>query len=171
VQYIQDSGNTLASDWMEEAYRRNSRSNESEKMANWSEIFKRNLETIAQADVIIAEASYDSFGVGYQVAFSVQHKKPVLLLHHEDADYNVFASGVEDGWVVHKKYNDDTLAKIIEEFLDDNDIRTKDMRFNFFIDRKIYNYLRWAALRTGKTKAEILRELVQQEIDKKDLLD
>ena len=42
------------------------------------------------------------------------------------------------------------------------------MRFNFFIDRPIYNYLRWAALKTNKTKAEILRELVQREIENKD---
>ena len=42
------------------------------------------------------------------------------------------------------------------------------MRFNFFIDRKIYNYLRWASFKTGKTKAEILRDLVENEIEKQE---
>jgi predicted DNA-binding protein len=60
------------------------------------------------------------------------------------------------------------VVEKILPFLEDNNISTKDMRFNFFIDRPIYNYLRWAALRTGKTKAEILRELVQREIKNKD---
>ena len=57
---------------------------------------------------------------------------------------------------------------MVEKFLNENDIQSKDMRFNFFIDRKIYNYLRWAAFKTGKTKAEILRDLVQNEIEKQD---
>jgi len=55
---------------------------------------------------------------------------------------------------------------MLEKFMVDNDIQSKDMRFNFFIDRKIYNYLRWAAFKTGKTKAEILRDLVETEIEK-----
>ena len=80
----------------------------------------------------------------------------------------MFAQGVVDGWVRHEEYTDTTVERILKQFLAENDISTKDMRFNFFIDRPIYNYLRWAALKTGKTKAEILRELVQHEIEKKD---
>ena len=160
VKVIQDAGHTLAYAWIEEAH---SRTND--EKADWEKIYKDNLETITKADVVIAEASYDSFGVGYQVAFAVHHKKPVLLLRHEDADENIFAAGVVEGWVVNKKYNDETLSSIINDFLDDNDIQNKDMRFNFFIDRKIYNYLRWASYKTGKTKAAVLRELVEKEID------
>jgi hypothetical protein len=64
-----------------------------------------------------------------------------------------------------RDYNEKNLEGIMREFFVENDIQTKDMRFNFFIDRPIYNYLRWTSLKTGKTKAEILRELVEREID------
>lgn len=132
---------------------------------DWSTIYKDNLENIAKADVIIAEGSYDTFGVGYQVAVAVQQKKPILLLRHESVDTDSFAVGIVDSWVKREVYNENTLETIVDKFLRENDISTKDMRFNFFIDRQIYNYLRWTSLKTGKTKAEILRELVTHEID------
>lgn len=163
---VKSKEHSLARDWIDEAYE--TRQTTGETAGDWSKIYKDNLEAIAQSDVIIAEATYENFAVGYQVAMAVQQKKPILVLRKKDADKDAFVTGVDDGWVQHEEYTNETLDKIIQKFLKDNDIGTKDMRFNFFIDRHIYNYLRWSALRTGKTKAEILRNLVQREIDKED---
>lgn len=165
VKIVKASGNTIALDWIEEAY---GLLQEQKPGGDWKDIYRRNLAAIAQADVVMAETSHENFAVGYQVAVAVQQKKPVLLVRHKQAEKNAFATGVEDGWVKHAEYDGENLQTIIESFLEENSIQSKDMRFNFFIDRKIYNYLRWAAFKTGKTKAEILRELVQREIEKKD---
>lgn len=164
IAIIKKSGHDLARDWIEDAFERSQ--NPDVPYADWSKVYKDNLEVINRADVVIAETSHENFGVGYQVAFAVQQKKPVLMLRHATADKNGFATGVEDGWVKREEYSEDNLSDIMNKFLQDNDIQAKDMRFNFFIDRPIYNYLRWAAFKTGKTKAEILRELVAREIDK-----
>lgn len=164
ITVIKTAGHELARDWIEEAYER-SKSPET-PYADWSKVYRDNLEVINKADVVIAETSHENFGVGYQVAYAVQQKKPVLLLRHATADKNAFVTGVEDGWVQRHEYTEEDLPKLMNEFLEANDIQAKDMRFNFFIDRPIYNYLRWAAFKTGKTKAEILRELVTKEIDK-----
>ena len=164
IDIIRSQKNTLASDWIDHAYNR--LTGNSHEKVDWARLYKQNLEDIAGADVVIAETSYENFGVGYQVAVAVHQKKPVLLLRHATADKNAFATGVEDGWVKRADYTEDNLEEVLTKFLDDNRIDTKDMRFNFFIDRPIYNYLRWAAYKTGKTKAEILRELVSREIDK-----
>jgi hypothetical protein len=164
ISIIQKNENTLALDWIDKAYERTTGSGQ--VSADWAKVYKENLEVIAGADVIIAETSYENFGVGYQVAVAVQQKKPVLLLRHQTADKNAFATGVEDGWVKRADYTEENLPEILNKFLEENRIDTKDMRFNFFIDRPIYNYLRWAAYKTGKTKAEILRDLVSKEIDK-----
>lgn len=164
IKHIKLQGHSLAAEWIEAAFGR--LKDPALHSVDWAWIYKENLATIAKADVIIAETSYENFGVGYQVAVAVQQKKPVLLLRHSTADKNAFATGVEDGWVKRNEYSEESLESIIEKFLKDNDIQAKDMRFNFFIDRPIYNYLRWAAYKTGKTKAEILRELVSREIDK-----
>lgn len=162
---IENSGSELVLKWIERAY---ARQKTADSTADWKAIFKMNLETIAKSDVVIAETSYENFGVGYQVAMAVQQKKPILLLRHAAADKNAFVTGIEDGWVQHEEYEDEAnVEEKVKKFLDDNNITAKDMRFNFFIDRQIYNYLRWASYKSGKTKAEVLRELVQREIEEK----
>lgn len=160
---IQDDDHKVVDEWFEEAYdllvtHKSARS-------DWTDIYRKRKEAIAKADVIIVESTYENFAVGYQVAIAVQQKKPVLLLRKQSADKNAFVTGVVDDWVQHKEYTDETLQDVVLGFIKENDIQTKDMRFNFFIDRPIYNYLRWTSLKTGKTKAEILRELVEKEID------
>lgn len=166
VQVIKSTGHTIAHDWIDDAFDREIKSKT--PVDDWNAIYKENLGAIAQADVIIAETSYENFAVGYQVAVAVQQKKPVLVLRHAEADKNAFVTGVDDGWVKHVGYSEGTIDDAVKKFLQDNDINTKDMRFNFFIDRSIYNYLRWSSLKTGKTKAAILRELVEREINNKE---
>jgi nucleoside 2-deoxyribosyltransferase len=169
VTAIHNKESTLARDWIEPAlvrYSKESKEGAKRPPVNWKAVQKDNLEAIAKADVIIAEATETGFGIGYQVAYAVQQKKPVLILRNESANRDSFASGVDNVNVIYREYDEKTLEKYVEDFLDENDISTKDMRFNFFIDRPIYNYLRWSSLKTGKTKAEVLRELVQKEIDK-----
>lgn len=165
VKTIKDSGHELARDWIEEAYQSNKTTGHI--ATDWAEIYKSNLETIAKSDVVIADATYENFGVGYQIAVAVQQKKPILLMRQDvlSSKKGAFALGVLDEWVSHALYTPATATAIVKRFLDENDIGIKDMRFNFFIDRQIYNYLRWTALKTGKTKAEILRGLVEKEIE------
>lgn len=166
ISVIHDKDNSIAHDWIETAHKR--LAERQQQADDWSYIYKLNLEAIAQAEVVIAETTYENFAVGYQVAAAVQQKKPVLLLRKKASSEDAFVTGVEDDWAQHGVYDDDTLVPIVEKFLEDNDIKTKDLRFNFFIDRQIYNYLRWASFRTSKTKAEILRELVLKEINKEE---
>jgi nucleoside 2-deoxyribosyltransferase len=163
---IRAKGHVVMDDWIEVTYDLRVNKKDAIESIDWASIYTDNLENIAKADVIIAETTYDTFGVGYQIAIAAQQKKPILLLRHDDAEVDSFAMGIVDSWVQRAIYNEHNLDDILQKFLDENDISVKDMRFNFFIDRQIYNYLRWSSLKTGKTKAEILRELVTREIDK-----
>lgn len=163
VSVIHAQEHMLARDWIEPAFIRQTK--EGRRSIDWTSVFQESVEAVAKADVIIAEATYSSFSVGFQIATALQHKKTTLLLRHEDANKDDFVTGVGHACLEHKEYNDKNLEPIVEKFLEDNNIQTKDMRFNFFIDRPIYNYLRWASQKTGQTKAEILRQLVQREID------
>ena len=159
---------SLARDWIEPAYERRV-NDQGFQVGDWNSVYKESREAIARADVVIAEVSHESFSIGYQVALALQQKKPVLLIRKASANKDVFATGLMDDNVSHFEYKEiSQLEEVISKFLEDNRLENKDLRFNFFIDRKIYNYLRWAALKTGKTKAEILRDLVQHEIEKQD---
>lgn len=164
VSSVHKEGHSLVKDWIEPSYN-SLKTGKAKWDLDWTNIYKESLEAINKADVIIAETTSPSFSVGYQVAMAMQMKKPTLVLNRTGIKESPFASGIEAG-IVYRNYNVDNLNKIIVEFLKENDIQTKDMRFNFFIDRPIYNYLRWTAHKTGKTKAEILRDLVVREIDR-----
>lgn len=162
---IHTEGHTLACDWIEPAYNREIKKIK-KTAVDWEAVYKENMEAITKADVIITETTTRSFGTGYQLAIAARLKKPILILRRDDAENDIMAVGITEETVGFKTYNDENLTEIVTTFLRDNDIQAKDMRFNFFIDRPIYNYLRWAAYKTGKTKAEILRELVSREIEK-----
>lgn len=167
VDAIHEGGHTMAHAWVEPAYQRQQNEKKKFEDTDWSLLYKDSVEAINRADVVVAETSTPSFSVGYQVALAVSMKKPILVLNREGVEKSFFASGIETG-IEYEKYTEETVKDIVKQFLERNDITTKDMRFNFFIDRPIYNYLRWAALKTGKTKAEVLRELVQREIENKE---
>ena len=163
IALLNKKGHKLARDWIESAYERQVSARPTAD--DWGEIYRDNLAAIAQSDVVIAETTYENLAVGYQIAVAIHQKKPVLLLRHVTADKYAFVTGIQDEWVQHKEYGtkQDAVAAV-EKFIDDNDISAKDMRFNFFIDRQIYNYLRWASFKSGKTKAEIIRSLIEKEI-------
>jgi hypothetical protein len=167
VKILKEKGHTLTRDWVEDAYERKQKSTNVDD-SKWHTFIREDFEGIAKADVVIAEVSYDSTAVGYQIATAIQQKKPTLLILEEGRKVPPFTWNIPSDFLSKVEYNQKNLSSKITPFLEQNDITTKDMRFNFFIDRAIYNYLRWAALRTGKTKAEILRELVQREIKEKD---
>jgi nucleoside 2-deoxyribosyltransferase len=164
---LKSQGHTLARDWMDEAHR-NIQDGKSISEDKWQAFIEEDFSAIAKADVVIADITFDSTAIGYQVATAVQQKKPTLLILRDDTRTPSFTWNIPSEFLSKVDYNQSNVVEKITPFLSDNDISTKDMRFNFFIDRPIYNYLRWAALKTGKTKAEILRELVQREIKEKD---
>jgi hypothetical protein len=167
VKSLKEQGHELARDWLEVAYQEEVNKTKNSDTV-WQEIIQNNLEAIAKADVIIADITYDSTTIGYQVAIAIQQKKPTLLILQEGREVSPFTWNIPSSFLKRVEYNKDNLLDQVAPFMQENDITTKDMRFNFFIDRPIYNYLRWAALKTNKTKAEILRELVKREIEKKD---
>jgi nucleoside 2-deoxyribosyltransferase len=165
---IKEKGHTLASDWVEEAYTNLDKGTALDDQS-WQTITKASFEAIARSDIVIADVSYDSTALGYQIAVAIQQKKPTLLILQEGKRVPWFTWNIPSDFLSKVEYTDTNVASKVVPFLEENDIATKDMRFNFFIDRPIYNYLRWAALKTGKTKAEILRELVQREIENKEV--
>lgn len=44
------------------------------------EIHDRDLDWINEADAVVAEVTNPSLGVGYEISYAVQNKKPVLAL-------------------------------------------------------------------------------------------
>lgn len=165
VQAIEENGGVLARDWIEPTF---ARSNQDKTPINWEKVMKGTIDAISRADIIVVEATSYRFSQGYQVAIALQQKKPVLVVSRKKLD-ELSISGIGNKLLTLAHYTDEeSLQKAIAKFIEQNRINTKDLRFNFFIDRQIYNYLRSVSYQTGKNKSEVIRDLINKEIKRSD---
>jgi len=165
---IRKMGHEVAHDWVEEASTLDEASQLKQEAQIWGQIDKSNQSAIAKADVIIVEGTSRSFFSGYQTAQAMLEKKPILILTRDKSAVAVSGLSTPTGFVKSVVYNLDTLEEILADFLKENTIHTRDLRFNFYLDRATYTYLRWMAAKTGKTKAEIIRSMLKREMNKTD---
>lgn len=163
ISVIHESGHVLARDWVEPWRIKIDRGIQD---FGGEEIYKFSMDAVARAELVIVEGSEVSFGSGFQVATALARKKPVLVLVQEDIDLrSTLLWGISDPLLVLKSYNQDTLRDIVGDFIRENTFSTKDLRFNFVIDRQIYNHLRWKSYKSNRTKGEIVRELLKKDIE------
>jgi hypothetical protein len=164
IDVAHDNGAVLARDWLGAAINTKA-SYSNDNKVNWSEVHAENLSAFSRSDIMIVEGTRYSFQQGFFISQAIAHKKPVLVIARLDAKSHPLF-GVHDKLLTTKEYKTaDELAKIVNKFIKSNTISTKDLRFNFFIDRQIYSYLREVSYETGKNKSEIIRDLLEQQID------
>lgn len=165
VEAIHKRGHSLAKDWLEPGYLRYTHK-QPDEVIDWSASCRANIEAIPPCDVVIAEISTKSFGVGYQVGLAVSQKKPTLLLRREGVSKEAFLGGLDNSYVYKAEYTTKNIDQIIGDFLEKDEDEAKDIRFNLLIDKKLNNYLKQNALKSGRTKAEIIRDLLSKELDR-----
>jgi 2'-deoxynucleoside 5'-phosphate N-hydrolase len=56
-----------------------------------TEIHDRDMRWITDSDVLVAEVTIPSLGVGYEIGRAVEMHKPVLCLFHEGSEYTLSA--------------------------------------------------------------------------------
>jgi nucleoside 2-deoxyribosyltransferase len=167
IRVIHETGNVLARDWMEPQYHIDV--TKTVKELNPRHIYDLNIDAIERADLVIIEGSFKSFGSGFQAATALHKKKPVLLLISRarvKAESRI-SQGINDPLLTRKEYLDHSdLSVAVKNFIEENSIKTKDLRFNFVLDPQLYNHIRWKSFKSKKTKAEVVRELLVQDMER-----
>ncbi len=159
---IQEHDGVLARDWIEPAFELSKKA--VKQKIDWSRVIEGTMDAIARSDVVIIEATSYRFSQGYETATALQQKKPVLVISRLPLEDRSI-SGIKNRLLTIAYYKtEDDLDGIIGKFIRNNTVATKDLRFNFFIDRQIYSYLRSLSYETGKNKSEIIRDLINREI-------
>ena len=64
-----------------------------EKVIDPSEVYNRDATWISACDVLIAEVSVPSHGVGYEIGFALEQGKPVLCLAQEGVSVSKMITG------------------------------------------------------------------------------
>uniref|UniRef100_UPI00358E26C6 5-hydroxymethyl-dUMP N-hydrolase isoform X1 n=1 Tax=Myxine glutinosa TaxID=7769 RepID=UPI00358E26C6 len=82
-------------------------------------IHDRDVQWLEEADVVVAEVTQPSLGVGYEIGRAVAMKKPILCLFRPETGLHLSAMvrGAHDGSnIIVRDYGDDDLAEILREF-------------------------------------------------------
>jgi nucleoside 2-deoxyribosyltransferase len=74
------------------------------------DIYFRDTEWIGQADLLIAEISRPSIGVGYEIGYAEAHDIPVLALYHRGAEHRISAMVAGNRKITTLRY--DTLEEL-----------------------------------------------------------
>jgi hypothetical protein len=165
VDAVYDSHAVVFHNWLDAASTRNVKDLNDD--ADWETILSDSLEAIKKTDLVIVEASQLSFSQGLQTYTAAQYKKPTLVVSRTPiADR--FISGIGNKFITIKQYSDEAdLKTIVKKFIKENVILEKDLRFNMVLDRPIYKYLRDTSYETGKNKSQIVRTLLENDIEKR----
>jgi hypothetical protein len=136
----------------------------SDQDIDWEAILSDSQESMKKSDLVIVEATQLSFSQGFQAYTAAQYKKPTLVVSRTPLA-NRFISGISNKLVAVQEYStEEELKAIVAKFIKQNIIPEKDLRFNMVLDRRIYRYLRDTSYDTGKNKSQIVRELLERDI-------
>lgn len=88
---------------------------------NDKKIHDRDLEWLKSSDVVVADVSIPSLGVGYEIAKAAQHNKKILCLYRKQDGKRLsgMISGCPDAFI--EEYETEDEAKeIIDKFMESN---------------------------------------------------
>jgi len=81
-------------------------------------VFERDTMWLQNCDVLIAEVSMPSHGVGYEIGFALNIGKPVLCIHHADRRVSKMITGNSDPGLSVQAYSRTAEAiSLAREFL------------------------------------------------------
>jgi hypothetical protein len=83
-------------------------------------VYERDMAWLQQSDIMIAEISTPSLGVGYEIACGLQRQMPVLCLYRHGLDVSKMITGNTAPTLRVETYQDQTeMNRHIDQFLTD----------------------------------------------------
>jgi hypothetical protein len=117
---------------------------------------------IKKCDCIIADTSFPSVSVGYEIALALRIGKPILVFYGEGGPPSLLTY-YKDEKLITEKYSDAHYKDIIENFI--NFVRGKtELRFTFFITSAIAVFLDEVARKEKLPKAVYIRKLIEKDM-------
>lgn len=96
---------------------------EEEKHISPEEVFSRDLAWLSKSEIVIAEVSNPSLGVGYEIAKALEMKKPVLCVYQSGIFLTKMITGNKDPLLTVKEYSSrDRLISIMTDYLNNGKV-------------------------------------------------
>lgn len=79
-------------------------------------IHDEDIAWINKADIVIADVTQPSLGVGYEVRHAIHKNKPTLCIYHKQTSHSISAM-IQGSKATVRQYNDvDEAKQVVEEF-------------------------------------------------------
>jgi len=162
VQLVKDNGHTIIADHILSVSEKEvSLKTREERLKFHTQIE----QWIHSSDALIAETSFPSISVGYEISLALRVGKPVLVLYKDGEPPSLLAHH-RDEKLLCEKYTTQTLPHILQDFIGYIDSKT-DLRFTFFITPKIASFLDTIAKKEKLPKSVYLRKLIEEDMAKR----
>ncbi len=92
------------------------------------EIYERDMAWLRSADVVIAEVSQPSLGVGYEIASALQIGKPVLALYGKALRISAMIKGNRHPLLTLHPYDGADLYTAVDRFLDSESAHATELK-------------------------------------------
>jgi hypothetical protein len=129
------------------------------------ELYRKTIDNISKADVLVLEVSHHSFAVGYIADRALQLGKPVIALYTEGSD-PYFASGIMSERLQVLEYNQDNLEDVLATALEHAE-ETLNTEFIVSLPTSMHQYLDEKAKAENSTRTQYLLELIRKDIESK----
>lgn len=129
--------------------------------------YKQIVKWIDNADVVIAELSRPSSGVGFEISYALNQRKPVLVVYNKELSpdqVSIPIRGNPSRYLTFEKCNNDNIEEVIKRFLSTAKDKL-DTKFILIISPEIDRYLEWASDHKRMHKAQIVRNAVEKEME------
>ena len=169
VKYIKKLQHRIPNDWLSRV-KREYKKGIVDKEEDRVKLQEEGIRAVENCDVLIAEVSYPSGSVGFQIALALSLKKQVLCLYSTEFGEKSPPQIIKarDSANIHIfSYDKKNLLEILEQFFKKYKGR-KYIKFNFIISSEIEDYLNWISRNGELSKSRILRKKVIEDIVKKD---
>ncbi|MDP2967362.1 MAG: ribbon-helix-helix protein, CopG family [bacterium] len=130
---------------------------------DFEKIYRDTLRNIEDSEVVVAEISSKSGGVGYQIYHAISNKIPVVALYEQNKARiaSTIIRGSDNKYLLVFSYNSGNLKKVIEKALQ----KAKELRrvrFNLVITNTEYIALEKKAKKERINKTELIRRLLRE---------
>lgn len=159
---IRELGHSITRDWLEPVVVKSTPSMEN--------AYQKTVDAIKKSDVVVLEGTFDTSSVGKQLSAALDLKIPVLILTYQsakkDSSLDKFVSKDSISLIKKSSYTNKNIKKTLKDFFSWTEDKTKLVRFNLEVDRDLDNYIKTKAKRNSSSKAEEIRKLILQDMNK-----
>lgn len=125
-------------------------------------------KALKDSDLIIADVTKGSAGIGYNISLAVTYKKPVLVIKQRGSKEAIVHHPIDSGkirQIIFKEYeNKEDLDKVIDYFVRESK-NILDTKFILIIPAEIDRYLEWSSDYKRMHKAQIVRNAIEAHME------